>query len=89
MCDAKYLKIKEFDSKWIGLSWVFKVDESPDPFESLRKRKELKLWYNPYQSVNFVKAPKPEDWGNNLDNCYNFGVAFNNTKTWITIKIKN
>ncbi len=89
MSTAKYLKIKKFDSKWFGLGWVFRIDESPYPFEFLRKRKEFKLWYNPYQAVSIEKSTSHEDWKNNLDNCYDFGVAFNNTRTWITIKIKN
>lgn len=78
------LKTKEFDWKWVNLRFVYKV-EKPRPFS---KWKEISIWFNPSECVNFDSKRSPNEFDSHLDKCYDFGLRINRTKMWVSLKIK-
>jgi len=81
------LKMKTFEWKWINLHFVYRVDKK-FPFSSLNRRKEIGIWYNPSETVNFDVKRASKTWDKHLDRCYDIGLRVNRSKFWITIKFK-
>jgi len=81
------LKMKDFNWKWLSLHFVYRVDNKL-PFARLNRRKEIGVWFNPSESVNFDVKRSPDEWNNHLDTCYDIGLHVNRTKMWVSIKLK-